>query len=48
MIARRSRQAGAPAHWTSATSTALRDRALPLLPGSLFERSLAPAYDWTI
>jgi 2-polyprenyl-6-methoxyphenol hydroxylase-like FAD-dependent oxidoreductase len=48
MIARRSRQAGAPAHWTSAALTALRDRAIPLLPGSLFERSLAAAYDWTI
>ncbi|MFI2236675.1 FAD-dependent monooxygenase [Streptomyces chrestomyceticus] len=43
-ITRRSRQAGAPAHWTSPPLTALRDVALPLLPRSLFNRSLTPAY----
>jgi 2-polyprenyl-6-methoxyphenol hydroxylase-like FAD-dependent oxidoreductase len=47
MIVRRSRQVGAPAHWTSAALTALRDRAIPLLPGSLTGRSIAPAYRWT-
>ncbi|MGA4995079.1 FAD-dependent monooxygenase [Nonomuraea bangladeshensis] len=47
LIARRSRQAGAAAHWTSTPVTALRDTVLPLLPGALFSRSLAPAYTWT-
>ncbi|ACZ88309.1 FAD-dependent monooxygenase [Streptosporangium roseum] len=48
MIVRRSRQAGAAAHWTSAALTGLRDAALPLLPNSVFGRSLTPAYTWTI
>ncbi|GAB3569179.1 FAD-dependent monooxygenase [Amycolatopsis endophytica] len=48
MIARRSRQVGAPAHWTSPASAALRDAALPLLPSSLFGRSITPVYAWTI
>ena len=47
MIARRSRQVGAPAHWTSSPLTALRDTALPLLPNSLFARSATAAYGWT-
>ncbi|MFI7633974.1 FAD-dependent monooxygenase [Nonomuraea sp. NPDC049400] len=48
MIVRRSRQAGAAAHWTSTSLTTLRDAVLPLLPNALFERSLTPAYTWTI
>ncbi|MFI7222775.1 FAD-dependent monooxygenase [Nonomuraea angiospora] len=48
LIVRRSRQVGAFAHWTSPSLTALRDVAIPLLPRSFFERSLAPAYSWTI
>ncbi|RZQ62289.1 FAD-dependent monooxygenase [Amycolatopsis suaedae] len=48
LIARRSRQAGAAAHWSSPRLTALRDAVLPLLPGSFFERSITPAYTWTI
>lgn len=48
LIARRSRRVGAPAHWTSPPLTALRDAALPLLPNSLFERSITPAYTWPI
>ncbi|GAA1990393.1 FAD-dependent monooxygenase [Amycolatopsis minnesotensis] len=48
LVARRSRQAGGPAHWTSPPLTALRDAALPLLPSSLFERSITPAYTWAI
>ena len=48
MIARRSRQAGAPAHWTSPPLAALRDVALPLLPKSLFNRSVTRAYTWTL
>ncbi|MGA6208874.1 FAD-dependent monooxygenase [Nocardia testacea] len=47
MIARLSRRVGAPAHWNSALATALRDTALPLLPGALFGRSITPAYSWT-
>ncbi|MET8867584.1 FAD-dependent monooxygenase [Nonomuraea sp. NPDC004580] len=47
-IARRSRQAGAAAHWTSTPLTTLRDAVLPLLPYALFDRSLTPAYTWTI
>lgn len=47
LIARRSRQAGAPAHWTSALLTTLRDAAVPLVPRKVFERSLTPAYTWT-
>ncbi|WP_433261267.1 FAD-dependent monooxygenase [Actinosynnema sp. CS-041913] len=47
MIARRSRQAGTPAHWTSPPLTALRDAALPLLPLSLFGRSITSVYTWT-
>ncbi|MEV0623764.1 FAD-dependent monooxygenase [Nonomuraea sp. NPDC050404] len=47
-IVRRSRQAGAAAHWTSAPLTALRDAVLPALPRTFFERSLTPAYTWTI
>ncbi|TDD24171.1 FAD-dependent monooxygenase [Nonomuraea diastatica] len=48
MIVRRSRQFGTTAHWTSATLTALRDVVLPRLPESFIDRSLAPAYTWTI
>lgn len=48
MITRRSLQAGAPAHWTSPPAIALRDALLPRLPRSFFERSLVPAYTWTI
>ncbi|MBN6053794.1 FAD-dependent monooxygenase [Nonomuraea sp. RK-328] len=48
LIVRRSRQAGAAAHWTSTPLTALRDAVLPRLPGALFERSLTPAYTWTL
>ncbi|MBG0815441.1 FAD-dependent monooxygenase [Planomonospora sp. ID82291] len=47
LIVRRSRQAGAAAHWTSAPLTTLRDAVLPLLPDALLGRSLAPAYTWT-
>ncbi|MFD7664824.1 FAD-dependent monooxygenase [Streptomyces sp. NPDC059788] len=47
MITRRSRQAGAPAHWTAPPLAALRDAALPLLPTSLFNRSISTAYAWT-
>ncbi|MBQ1162210.1 FAD-dependent monooxygenase [Streptomyces sp. A73] len=47
MIARRSRQVGAPAHWTSPPLAALRDVALPLLPKGLIGRSAADAYAWT-
>ncbi|MGW5018994.1 MULTISPECIES: FAD-dependent monooxygenase [Streptomyces] len=47
MIARRSRQAGAPAHWTSPPLITLRDAALPLLPRALFSRSVTDAYTWT-
>lgn len=47
MIVRLSRQVGAAAHWTSSALIAVRDAALPLLPRSVFERSLAPSYDWT-
>lgn len=48
LIVRRSRQAGAAAHWTSTPMTTLRDAVLPLLPNVLFDRSLTPAYTWTI
>ncbi|MFD0884997.1 FAD-dependent monooxygenase, partial [Streptosporangium algeriense] len=48
LIVRRSRQAGAAAHWTSKPLTTLRDAALPLVPNMLFDRSLTPAYTWTI
>ncbi|MBB5075012.1 FAD-dependent monooxygenase [Nonomuraea endophytica] len=48
MIVRRSRQVGAPAHWTSTPMTTLRDAALPLLPKMFFNRSLTPTYTWTI
>ncbi|CAM4120130.1 FAD-dependent monooxygenase [Nocardia ninae] len=48
MIAQLSRRVGAPAHWTSPLATALRDTALPLLPGALFGRSITPAYTWTL
>ncbi|MEV4374065.1 FAD-dependent monooxygenase [Nonomuraea sp. NPDC049637] len=48
LIVRRSRQAGAAAHWTSTPMTTLRDAVLPLLPNVLFARSLTPAYTWTI
>ncbi|MEO3892560.1 hypothetical protein [Nonomuraea sp. B5E05] len=48
LIVRRSRQVGAAAHWTSTPLTALRDAVLPLLPNVLFDRSLTPAYTWTI
>jgi 2-polyprenyl-6-methoxyphenol hydroxylase-like FAD-dependent oxidoreductase len=47
MLARRSRQVGAPAHWTSPVLTTARDTVIPLLPGSVFGRSIAPAYAWT-
>ncbi|UUV36047.1 FAD-dependent monooxygenase [Amycolatopsis roodepoortensis] len=47
LIARRSRQAGAPAHWTSPPLTVLRDVVLPLLPNSVFARSATAAYGWT-
>jgi hypothetical protein len=40
-------QVGAPAHWTSSVLTTARDTVIPLLPGSVFERSIAPAYAWT-
>ncbi|RCG17805.1 FAD-binding protein [Streptomyces diacarni] len=46
-IARRSRQAGAPAHWRSPPLTALRDAALPLLPRALLSRAVTDAYTWT-
>ncbi len=46
MVVRRSRQAGAPAHWTNPVLTALRDAALPRLPGAVFGRSITPAYAW--
>ncbi|WP_280457423.1 FAD-dependent monooxygenase [Nocardia carnea] len=46
MVVRRSRQAGAPAHWTNPALTALRDAALPLIPGAVFGRSITPAYAW--
>ncbi|WP_020416850.1 FAD-dependent monooxygenase [Amycolatopsis sp. ATCC 39116] len=45
MIVRRSRQAGAPAHW-AAPLAAVRDVALPRLPAALFGRSITPAYVW--
>ncbi|WP_063061456.1 FAD-dependent monooxygenase [Nocardia sienata] len=48
MIARLSRQVGAPAHWDSPLATALRDTALPLLPSALFGRSITPAYSWAL
>ncbi|WP_410664145.1 FAD-dependent monooxygenase [Amycolatopsis sp. lyj-84] len=48
LIARRSRQVGAPAHWTSPPLIALRDAMLPRLPKSFFERSITPAYTWTL
>ncbi|MEV4581900.1 hypothetical protein AB0K16_52580 [Nonomuraea jabiensis] len=48
LIVRRSRQIGAFAHWTSPSPTALRDVAIPLLPRSFFNRSIAPAYSWTV
>ncbi|GAA2211767.1 FAD-dependent monooxygenase [Nonomuraea monospora] len=48
LIVRRSRQAGAAAHWTSTPLTTLRDTVFPLLPNRLFARSLTPAYTWTI
>jgi hypothetical protein len=38
---------GAPAHWTSSVLTTARDTVIPLLPGSVFGRSIAPAYAWT-
>lgn len=47
LIARLSRQVGAPAHWTSVPLTTLRDAAVPLLPRAFFARSLTPAYTWT-
>ncbi|MEU4575357.1 MULTISPECIES: FAD-dependent monooxygenase [Nonomuraea] len=46
-IVRLSRQAAAPAHWTSGPLTALRDLALPRLPDAFFERSIVPTYTWT-
>ncbi|WP_280434321.1 FAD-dependent monooxygenase [Nocardia carnea] len=46
MVVRRSRQAGAPAHWTNPVLTALRDATLPRLPGAVFGRSITPAYAW--
>ncbi|PRX66919.1 2-polyprenyl-6-methoxyphenol hydroxylase-like FAD-dependent oxidoreductase [Nonomuraea fuscirosea] len=48
LIVRRSRQAGAAAHWTSTPLTTLRDALLPRLPNALFARSLTPAYDWRL
>ncbi|WP_049557440.1 FAD-dependent monooxygenase [Nonomuraea sp. SBT364] len=48
LIVRRSRQAGAAAHWASTSLTTLRDAVLPLLPNRFFDRSLTPAYTWTI
>lgn len=48
LIARRSRRVGAPAHWTSPALIALRDAALPLVPRSLLEHSITPAYTWTL
>ncbi|SOD61169.1 2-polyprenyl-6-methoxyphenol hydroxylase [Streptomyces zhaozhouensis] len=47
LIAHRSRQVGAPAHWAWPPLTALRDAALPRLPSAFFERSITPAYTWT-
>lgn len=47
MIARKSRQVGAPAHWRFAPLTALRDAALSYVPAAIFERSLTPTYTWT-
>ncbi|WP_280415039.1 FAD-dependent monooxygenase [Nocardia carnea] len=46
MVARRSRQAGAPAHWTNPVLTALRDTTLPHIPAAVFGRSITPAYAW--
>jgi 2-polyprenyl-6-methoxyphenol hydroxylase-like FAD-dependent oxidoreductase len=48
LVARLSRRVGAPAHWNSPLASALRDTALPLLPGALFGRSITPAYTWTL
>lgn len=47
MIVRRSRQFGAPAHWSSTPATALRDAVMPRLPDSLYARSFTPVYTWT-
>ncbi|MDA3649477.1 FAD-dependent monooxygenase [Saccharopolyspora indica] len=47
LIARRSRQVAAPAHWTSPPLTALRNAALPHVPSTFLERSITPAYTWT-
>jgi 2-polyprenyl-6-methoxyphenol hydroxylase-like FAD-dependent oxidoreductase len=46
MIARRSRQLGAIAQWSSPAAVNLRNIALRLLPSSSFARSLAPVLDW--
>lgn len=46
MIARRSRQLGAIAQWSSPTAVSLRNLALRSLPSSSFARSLAPVLDW--
>ncbi|MGI5221985.1 FAD-dependent monooxygenase [Nocardia sp. CA-290969] len=46
MVVRRSRQAGAPAHWTNPILAGLRDAALPRIPGAVFGRSITPAYTW--
>lgn len=46
MVVRRSRQAGAPGHWSNPVLAALRDAILPRLPGAVFGRSITPAYEW--
>jgi hypothetical protein len=46
-IAGRSRSAGRLAQLRSPVASALRDAALRLLPGSVFERSIKSVLDWT-
>jgi 2-polyprenyl-6-methoxyphenol hydroxylase-like FAD-dependent oxidoreductase len=47
MIARRSRQIGVVAQWSSPAAVSLRNTALRLMPSSSFARSIAPVVDWS-
>jgi 2-polyprenyl-6-methoxyphenol hydroxylase-like FAD-dependent oxidoreductase len=47
LIARRSRQAGVAAQWSSPVAVSLRNAALRRLPDSVFLNALAPVLDWT-
>ncbi|MGH3585156.1 MAG: FAD-dependent monooxygenase, partial [Pseudonocardia sp.] len=46
-VVRLSHRVCAPAHWTSAALTRVRDRVVPLVPRAVIGRSLGPIYSWT-